>query len=63
MRLLDCFLAKYYESEIKKIPNDMIEILAAQIKPIFMFCFMWSIGGTTDLIGRKRFDSWLRERM
>lgn len=28
-----------------------------------MFCFTWSIGGTTDLTGRKRFDSWIRERM
>jgi len=22
MRLLDCYLAKYYESEIKKVPNE-----------------------------------------
>jgi len=24
---------------------------------------MWSVGGTTDLVGRKRIDTWLRERM
>jgi dynein heavy chain len=28
-----------------------------------MFCFIWSVGGTTDLIGRKIFDKWMRERM
>jgi dynein heavy chain len=22
MRLLDCYLAKYYESEVKKVPNE-----------------------------------------
>ncbi len=63
MRLLDCYLAKYYESEIKKVPNEQIETLAGQIKHIFMFCFLWSIGGTTDLVGRKRFDTWIKEKM
>lgn len=28
-----------------------------------MFSFCWSVGGTTDLTGRTRFDKWLRERM
>jgi hypothetical protein len=28
-----------------------------------MFCFLWSIGGTTDLVGRKRFDTWIKEKM
>jgi dynein heavy chain len=56
-------LAKYYESEIKKVPNEQIETLAGQIKHIFMFCFLWSIGGTTDLVGRKRFDTWIKEKM
>ena len=62
-RLLDCFMAKYHETEIKKVPAEAIEVLSNQIKQIFMFCFTWSIGGTTDLTGRKRFDSWIRERM
>jgi dynein heavy chain len=63
MRLMDCYLAKYHETEIKKINAEQIENLAAIIKPIFMFCFMWSVGGTTDLNGRKRFDAWIKERM
>lgn len=28
-----------------------------------MFAVIWSIGGTTDLIGRKRFDAWIKEKM
>jgi len=28
-----------------------------------MFCFTWSVGGTTDLEGRKVFDLWIKERM
>jgi dynein heavy chain len=62
MRLLDCYLNKYKEDEVKKVSAEQIETLAAQIKPIFMFSFIWSVGGTTDLVGRKRFDAWMRER-
>jgi len=63
MRLLNCYLAKYIETEIKKVTADHIEVLCAQIKPIFMFCFTWAVGGTTDLAGRKKFDQYLREKM
>jgi dynein heavy chain len=63
MRLLDCYLAKYHETEVKKVNKEQIEQLSAQIKAIFMFCFTWSVGGTTDLAGRKVFDSWMRDRM
>lgn len=61
-RILDCFLAKYHETEIKKVTADQIELLTQQIKNIFIFAFTWSIGGTTDLVGRNRFDKWIRER-
>jgi len=63
MRLIDCYLSKYHESDIKKVTADQIDALAGQIKPIFMFCMTWSVGGTTDLVGRKRFDAWIKERM
>jgi hypothetical protein len=29
MRLLDCFLEKYHETEVKKVNAEQIEILAA----------------------------------
>jgi hypothetical protein len=28
MRILDCYLAKYIETEIKKVPQDAIDLLA-----------------------------------
>lgn len=63
MRLLDCYLAPYIETEIKKITPDMIEDLASQIKEIFLFCFVWSIGCTTTQAGRDKFDKWMREQL
>lgn len=63
MRLLNCFLHKYIETEIKKVTAEQIDQLGSQIKAIFMFCFTWSVGGTTDLVGRKRFDGYIREKM
>jgi len=63
MRILNCYLVKYEEDEIKKVSAEQIEQLAAQIKHLFMFAFIWSVGGTTDLVGRKRFDAWIKERM
>ena len=29
MRLIDCYLKKYYETEIKKVTNDQIEVFCA----------------------------------
>jgi len=63
MRLLDCYLAPYIETEIKKITPEMIEHLASQIKEIFLFCFIWSIGCTTTQVGRDRFDKFMREQI
>jgi hypothetical protein len=37
--------------------------LASQIREIFFFAFTWSIGCTTDLAGREKFDKFLRERI
>jgi dynein heavy chain, axonemal len=29
MRLIDCYLAKYYETEVKKVPKEAIELLSS----------------------------------
>ena len=63
MKLLDCYFVKYIESEIKKITPEQITELEKQIKSIYFFCFIWSIGATTNAVGRERFNKWLRERM
>jgi len=50
LRLLDCHLNKYIEDEdgLKKIPPEAIDALCGQIKQIFCFCFIWSIGATSN---------------
>ena len=65
MRLLDCFLSKYIEDEdgLKKISQEAIDALSGQIKAIFFFCMIWSVGATTGQIGRARFDKWIREKI
>jgi dynein heavy chain len=61
MRLLDCFMNGYIESESKKITPEMIDNLAAMIKQIFILCTVWSLGATTTQLGRERFDKWMRD--
>jgi dynein heavy chain, axonemal len=63
MRILDCFLANYVESEIKKVPKEEIASLEAMITQLFIYAMIWSIGCTTTLEGRMKFNSWFRERM
>jgi len=33
------------------------------IEPWFIFSLLWSVGGTVDNNGRKKFDAFLREKM
>ena len=63
MRLLDCYMSEYIETETKKITPDHIDALAGMIKQIYVLCFTWSLGATTTQMGRERFDKWLRDQM
>jgi dynein heavy chain len=60
MKLLDCFLENYKETETKKISNDDIELLDGSIESIFLFCLTWSFGCTGDYASRLKFDKKLR---
>ena len=63
MRILECFFANYVESEIKKISKDDIQNLENMINQLFIFAIIWSIGTTTTLEGRLKFNKWIREKM
>lgn len=63
MRIIDCFFANYVESEIRKVTKDEITNLESMITQIFMFALFWSIGTTTTLDGRIKFNTWIREKM
>lgn len=47
-RLLDCFLEPYTDTEFKRVSEEEMKILDDNIKPIFFFCYIWSICATVD---------------
>ena len=62
-RLMDSYLADYIESDVKKVAAEKVDDLLAMIPHLFAFCLVWSIGTTTNLAGREKFDLWLRKRL
>ena len=60
LRLLDCFLEVYRETETKKVSNEEIDIIDNSIENIFIFCLTWSFGCTGDYASRIKFDKKLR---
>ena len=63
MRILDCYFADYFDTEIKKVSVEEIDDLESCIEALFVFSFIWSIGCTTNLEGRERFSGRTRELM
>lgn len=63
MRILDCYFADYIENELRKIQPEEVEELETMLEPLFLFALVWSIGCTTNLEGREKFDKKLRELM
>jgi dynein heavy chain len=63
MRIISCFMMPYIETEVKLVSNDQLDLLGGQLREFFFFAMTWSIGCTTNLAGREKFDTWLRERI
>ena len=63
MRILDCFFSNYVESEIKRITKDDIANLETMISQLWVYSVIWSIGTTTTLDGRMKFDKFFREKI
>jgi dynein heavy chain, axonemal len=59
MKIFDCYLVDYTESELKKIPVEDLEVLEKVIDPIFMFSLIWSVGCTGDAEGRLKFSEFI----
>ena len=60
MRILDCFFAPYIESDTNKVVDTDVEDLEQSIEQLFVFALVWSVGCTTDLVGREKFSQKLR---
>jgi len=64
LRLLDCFFLPLLPKEGKpSIPEEQLGLIEKLVEPWFCFSLVWSIGGTCDGNGRKKFDVWVREKM
>jgi dynein heavy chain len=61
MRILDCYFKPFVEEEGKPPPTDvMIADVITTIEAVFVFALVWSVGCTTNEVGRLSFDSFLR---
>jgi dynein heavy chain len=60
-RILDCYLVDYTETDLKKIPVEELDNLAAVIDALFVFSLVWSVGVTTDYDGRRKFSRFLKD--
>ena len=63
MRVMDCYFADYIETEIRKIAPEEVEEIEQCLEAYFVFACIWSIGCTTNLEGREKFDRKMRELM
>jgi len=64
LRLLECFFTPFLPKEGKPaIPDDQLKQIEKLIEPWFFFSLVWSIGGTCDGDGRKKFDLFVRQKM
>jgi len=61
MRILDCYFNDYHETEVKKVTADDIEDLEQSLEQLFVFALTWSIGCTTNLEGREKFNHKFRQ--
>lgn len=60
-RIMDCYFAAYYDDEARTVQKEEIEEFEEMVESLFVYGLVWSFGCTTDLEGRRKFDSKLRE--
>ena len=63
MKLLDCYLEAYRDTEYKRVTTEELDHAESVIEYLFFFCLVWSVGATTDLEGRRKFNTKLRDMM
>merc|ERR1719387_2108679 len=56
-RMLNCYFAAFFPTELKeaKAFAEEVKDFAPQVAALFIFCFMWTIGGEVDGPSRTKF--------
>lgn len=57
MRVLDCYIVDYTDTETKKVTNEDIDTLDQCLESLFLFSLVWSLGATGDYESRERFNA------
>lgn len=62
-RILNCYLAEYVDTEIKKITEDQIKALEESLECLFVYAVIWSLCCTVDYAGREAFNVFMRKEL
>jgi len=62
-RLMDCYMMPYHDTELKKVTPEEVEELESYLEGIFVFVACWTVGATTNLDGRAKFNIKIKDIM
>mmetsp|Transcript_18662 Transcript_18662/g.41434 ORF Transcript_18662/g.41434 Transcript_18662/m.41434 type:complete len:1758 (-) Transcript_18662:2744-8017(-) len=62
-RLANCFFEDYVVGDARRPSKEQLEMLDKVLFSIFLFSFVWTVGGTVDSASREKFNDWLWRRM
>lgn len=60
---MDCYMVPYFDTELKKVNAEEVEELESMLEGIFIFAAVWSIGATTSMDGRVKFNIKIKDIM
>jgi dynein heavy chain len=64
LNILDCFFEPYMEKEARDPPTaEVLSNLNQCLAPLFVFALVWSAAATTNRVGRRRMDAFIRSEL
>ena len=59
LRILDCYLVGFTDTETRKYSSEELETLEQALESLFYFALTWSLGATGDYESRDRINQYL----